>query len=85
VLKGHSASSQRRIILVKSTQIRWFSRRSGGEGWSGRAVALVLDQQKISKTILEKAFFFILWHFYFVLFLCLKLEKWPSMRLIFFS
>jgi hypothetical protein len=29
----------RGIILVKSTQIRWFSRWSGGEGWSSRAVA----------------------------------------------
>ncbi len=27
------------IILVKSTQIRWFSRWSGGGGWSGRAEA----------------------------------------------
>jgi hypothetical protein len=25
--------------LVKSTQIRWFSRLSGGAGWSSRAVA----------------------------------------------
>jgi hypothetical protein len=25
--------------LVESTQIRWFSRWSGGVGWSGRAVA----------------------------------------------
>jgi hypothetical protein len=25
--------------LVESTQIRWFSRRSGGGGWSGRAIA----------------------------------------------
>jgi hypothetical protein len=25
--------------LIESTQIRRFSRRSGGEGWSGRAVA----------------------------------------------
>ncbi len=25
--------------MVKSTQIRWFSRRSGREGWSGRAIA----------------------------------------------
>jgi hypothetical protein len=25
--------------LVKSTQIRWFSRRSGEGGWSSRAVA----------------------------------------------
>jgi hypothetical protein len=25
--------------LVKSTQIRWFSRQSGGGGWSGRAIA----------------------------------------------
>ncbi len=38
-LKGHPASSQRGIILVKSTQIRRFSRQSGGGGWSGRAVA----------------------------------------------
>ncbi len=38
-LKGYSASSQRRIILVKSTQIRWFLRRSGGGGWSCRPVA----------------------------------------------
>jgi hypothetical protein len=30
-LKGHPASSQRGIILVESTQIRSFSRRSGGE------------------------------------------------------
>jgi hypothetical protein len=27
------------IILVKSTQIKWFSRWSGGGGGSGRAVA----------------------------------------------
>jgi hypothetical protein len=38
-LKGYSASSQRRIILVKSTQIRWSLRWSGGGGWSGRPVA----------------------------------------------
>jgi hypothetical protein len=25
--------------LIESIQIRWFSRRSGGGGWSGRAVA----------------------------------------------
>ncbi len=25
--------------MVESTQIRWFSRRSGGGGWSGRALA----------------------------------------------
>ncbi len=25
--------------MVKSTQIRWFSKQSGGGGWSGRAVA----------------------------------------------
>ncbi len=25
--------------MVESTQIRWFSRRSGGGGWSSRAVA----------------------------------------------
>ncbi len=25
--------------MVESTQIRWFSRRSCGGGWSGRAVA----------------------------------------------
>jgi hypothetical protein len=29
----------RGIILVESTQIRWFLRWSGGGGWSGRAVA----------------------------------------------
>jgi hypothetical protein len=34
-----TASSQRGIILVKSIQIRWFSRRSGRGGWSGRAEA----------------------------------------------
>ncbi len=28
-IKGHSAASQRGIILVESTQIRWFSRLSG--------------------------------------------------------
>ncbi len=39
MLKGHPASSQRGIISVESTQIRWFSRQSGGGGWSGRAVA----------------------------------------------
>ncbi len=38
-LKGHPASSQRGVNLVKSTQIRWFWRRSGRGGWSGRAVA----------------------------------------------
>jgi hypothetical protein len=27
------------IILVNSTQIRWFSRWSGGEGWTGRAIS----------------------------------------------
>jgi hypothetical protein len=27
------------IIFIKSTQIRWFSRWSGGGGWSGRAEA----------------------------------------------
>ncbi len=27
------------IILIESTQIRWFSRLSGGEGWSSRAEA----------------------------------------------
>ncbi len=29
----------RGIILIESTQIRWFSRWSGGGGWSGRAEA----------------------------------------------
>ncbi len=38
VLKGPSASSQEGSS-VESTQIRWFSRWSGGGGWSGRAVA----------------------------------------------
>ncbi len=38
VLKGNPASSQRGIILVQSTQIRWFFRWSGRGGWSGRAV-----------------------------------------------
>jgi hypothetical protein len=38
-LKGYSVSRQRRIILVESTQIRWFLRRSGGGGWPGRAIA----------------------------------------------
>ncbi len=38
-LTGHPASSQRGIILVKSTQIRWFTRRPGEGGWSGRAIA----------------------------------------------
>jgi hypothetical protein len=32
-------SSPRGIILVKFIQIRWFSRRSGGGGLSGREVA----------------------------------------------
>ncbi len=27
------------IILIKSTQIRWFSRQLGGRGWSSRAEA----------------------------------------------
>jgi hypothetical protein len=31
---------------------------------------VVLDRQNISKTILEKAFFFILWCFYLFRFLC---------------
>ncbi len=47
MLKGHSASSQRAIILVKSTQIRGFSRWSGRGGWSGRAVAQ--RRQRFSK------------------------------------
>ncbi len=38
MLKGHPTSSQRGIIFVESTQIRWFLRRSGGGDWSGRAV-----------------------------------------------
>ncbi len=38
-LKGHSAPSQRGIVLVESSQIRRFSRRSGGGGWSCRALA----------------------------------------------
>ncbi len=38
-LKGHPVSSQRGIILVESTQIRWFLRQSGGGGWSVRVVA----------------------------------------------
>jgi hypothetical protein len=37
----------RRIVVVESTQIRWFSRRSGGGGWSGRAVAQ--QRQRFSK------------------------------------
>jgi hypothetical protein len=37
--------------LVKSTQIRWFSRQSGGGGWSGRAVAQL--RPRVSKLELK--------------------------------
>jgi hypothetical protein len=40
---------------------------------------VVLDWQKIDKTVSEKVFFFILWHFIFFMVLGLKnLEKGPS-------
>jgi hypothetical protein len=35
------------IILIKSTQIRWFLRQSGGRGWSSRAEAQ--QRPRISK------------------------------------
>jgi hypothetical protein len=38
--------------LVESTQVRWFSRRSGGGGWSGRAVAQ--QRPKVSKLGLKR-------------------------------
>ncbi len=42
---------------------------------------VVLDGLKISKTILEKAFFFILWRFYlFSVFVPKKLKNGPSER-----
>jgi hypothetical protein len=37
-LKGHPEQAMG-IILIESTQIRWFSRWSGGGGWSGRSEA----------------------------------------------
>jgi hypothetical protein len=40
---------------------------------------VVLDRQKISKTILEKAFFLILWHFYIFFGFCVEnFENSPS-------
>jgi hypothetical protein len=42
---------------------------------------VVLNWQKISKTILEKAFFFIVWHFYlFLVFVLLNFKIGPSER-----
>jgi hypothetical protein len=38
---------------------------------------IVLDWRKISKTILEKAFFFNLWRLYIYRFCVKKFEKWP--------
>ncbi len=37
--QGTFCSRPRGITLIESTQIRWFSRWSGGGGWSGRAIA----------------------------------------------
>jgi hypothetical protein len=37
--QGTFCSKQRGITLIKSTQIRWFSRWSGGGCWSSRAIA----------------------------------------------
>jgi hypothetical protein len=41
----------KRIILVESTQIRWFLRWSGRVGWSGRAVAQ--QRPRVSKLRLK--------------------------------
>jgi hypothetical protein len=42
---------------------------------------VVLDRQEISKTILEKAFFFIFWRFYlFSVFVLLNFKIGPSER-----
>jgi hypothetical protein len=47
---------------------------------------VVLDWQKIHKTVLEKAVFFILWHFYFFISLLSKnLINGPFERRFFFS
>jgi hypothetical protein len=47
---------------------------------------VVLDWQKISKTILEKVFFFILWCFYLVsVFVLINFKIGPSERWTFFS
>jgi hypothetical protein len=48
-LKGHHASSHRGIALVESTQINWFSRRSGGGGLKG------LSEYHSSETAIEAA------------------------------
>jgi hypothetical protein len=46
---------------------------------------VVLDKQKIHKTVLEKAVFFILWHFYFFyIFLSKNLINGPPERRFFF-
>jgi hypothetical protein len=39
--------AKRGIILVKSTQIKWFSRQSGIECWSSRAI--VQKRPRVSK------------------------------------
>ncbi len=54
--------------------------------WSFKSTMLgvVLDLQKIYKTILEKAFFFILCHSVFFWFLCKRILKMPVLRGDFF-
>jgi hypothetical protein len=50
--QGTFCFEPRGIIFVESTQIRWFSKRSGKGGWSGRAVAQL--RPRVSKLWLKR-------------------------------
>jgi hypothetical protein len=43
----------RGIILIESTKIIWFSRRSGGEGWSLLSEAKSLKTTQVRRPVLS--------------------------------
>jgi hypothetical protein len=74
------------LLAYDQANIAWFTIYSKVQ-WFFKLTMLhvVLDRQKISKTILEKAFFFILWCFYlFSIFVLINFKIGSSERWKFF-
>jgi hypothetical protein len=73
----HRRHQQLQLSLSGTSRVQWFFKLT--------MLHVVLDWQKISKTILEKAFFFILWCFYlFSIFVLINFKIGSSERWKFF-
>ncbi len=81
-LRSHIAVHPKPVVIVAiwriNSRVQWFFKLT--------MLHVVLDRQKISKTILEKAFFFILWCYYlFSTFVLNNFKIGSSERWKFFS